>query len=108
MGSEFLVADAIQIQVLHERDASTVPWHACGVQFVVSDSTLQVGSEVDAPAKVLLPALKGDGVPLYVTGLDAPLASPRLSAPQLTSNSQRVAEELVAVLTVCMGTAESA
>merc|ERR1712113_1177234 len=75
-GKEFLVVDGNDIQVFHEKDPASIPWGACGADFVCESTgvfTAKDKAELHIKGgakKVIISAPPKDSVPIYVVGVN--------------------------------------
>jgi len=75
-GNEFLVVNGTDIQVFHEKDPASIPWGACGANYVCESTgvfTAQEKAELHIKGgakKVIISAPPKDAVPIYVVGVN--------------------------------------
>merc|ERR1712194_893387 len=75
-GKEFLVVDGKDIQVFHEKDPASIPWGACGAEYICESTGVfceQAKAELHIKGgakKVIISAPPKDSVPIYVMGVN--------------------------------------
>merc|ERR1711953_760828 len=73
---EFLVVNGKDICVFHEKDPASIPWGACGADYVCESTgvfTAQEKAELHIKGgckKVIISAPPKDAVPIYVVGVN--------------------------------------
>merc|ERR1712183_874631 len=73
---EFLVVNCVDICVFHEKDPASIPWGACGANYVCESTgvfTEKAKAELHIKGgakKVLISAPPKDAVPIYVVGVN--------------------------------------
>merc|ERR1712087_312474 len=75
-GKEFLVVNGQDICIFHEKDPATIPWGACGANYVCESTgvfTAKEKAELHIKGgckKVIISAPPKDAVPIYVIGVN--------------------------------------
>jgi glyceraldehyde 3-phosphate dehydrogenase len=75
-GKEFLVVNGKDIAVFHEKDPASIPWGACGADFVCESTGVFTAKEKaelhmkGGAKKVIISAPPKDSVPIYVVGVN--------------------------------------
>jgi len=74
--NEFLVINGTDVQVFHDKDPASIPWGACGANYVCESTgifTAQEKAELHIKGgckKVIISAPPKDAVPMYVVGVN--------------------------------------
>eukprot|EP00933_Yihiella_yeosuensis_P053190 TRINITY_DN5136_c0_g1_i3.p1 TRINITY_DN5136_c0_g1~~TRINITY_DN5136_c0_g1_i3.p1 ORF type:complete len:240 (+),score=41.41 TRINITY_DN5136_c0_g1_i3:52-720(+) len=75
-GKEFLVVNGVDIAVFHEKEPASIPWGACGADYVCESTGVFLAKEKaelhikGGAKKVILSAPPKDTVPIYVVGVN--------------------------------------
>jgi len=75
-GKEYLVVNGIEIQVFHEKDPASIPWGACGADYICESTGVFTAKEKaelhikGGAKKVIISAPPKDSVPIYVVGVN--------------------------------------
>merc|ERR1711976_953233 len=75
-GKEFLVVDGVEIQVFHEKDPASIPWGACGAEYICESTGVFTAKEKaelhlkGGAKRVIISAPPKDAVPIYVVGVN--------------------------------------
>merc|ERR1712217_796256 len=75
-GKEYLVVNGKDIQVFHEKDPASIPWGACGAQYICESTGVFTAKEKaelhikGGAKKVIISAPPKDSVPIYVIGVN--------------------------------------
>merc|ERR1719267_39756 len=73
---EFLVINGKDIQVFHEKDPASIPWGACGAEYICESTGVFTQKEKaelhmkGGAKKVIISAPPKDAVPIYVVGVN--------------------------------------
>merc|ERR1712190_83753 len=75
-GKEYLVVNGKDIAVFHEKDPASIPWGACGADFICESTGVFTAKEKaelhikGGAKKVIISAPPKDSVPIYVVGVN--------------------------------------
>jgi len=75
-GKEYLVVNGIEIQIFHEKDPASIPWGACGADYICESTGVFTQKEKaelhikGGAKKVIISAPPKDSVPIYVVGVN--------------------------------------
>merc|ERR1712087_411071 len=73
---EFLIINGKEIQVFHEKDPASIPWGACGAEYICESTGVFTQKEKaelhmkGGAKKVIISAPPKDAVPIYVIGVN--------------------------------------
>nr|BAG11483.1 glyceraldehyde-3-phosphate dehydrogenase [Lepidodinium chlorophorum] len=73
---EFLVINGKDIQVFHEKDPASIPWGACGAEYICESTGVFTQKEKaelhmkGGAKKIIISAPPKDAVPIYVVGVN--------------------------------------
>jgi len=75
-GKEYLVVNGVEIQIFHEKDPASIPWGACGADYICESTGVFTQKEKaelhikGGAKKVIISAPPKDSVPIYVVGVN--------------------------------------